>query len=69
MFKKNPNYWVTGKPYVDGLTIKSIDDNTARLNALLSGQIDAMAQLPTAQAKAHQDTGDITVLVAPRRRP
>ena len=38
---------------------------TARLNALLSGQIDAMAQLPTAQAKAHQDTGDITVLIAP----
>ena len=64
-FKTNPNYWVTGKPYVDALTINSIDDNTARLNALLSGQIDAMAQLPTAQAKAHQDTGDITVLVAP----
>ena len=65
VFKKNPNYWVTGKPYVDGLTIKSIDDNNARLNALLSGEIDAMAQLPTAQAKAHQDTGDITVLIAP----
>jgi peptide/nickel transport system substrate-binding protein len=64
-FKKNPNYWVTGKPYVDGLTIQSIDDNNARLNALLSGQIDAMAQLPTPQAKAHQATGDITVLVAP----
>jgi peptide/nickel transport system substrate-binding protein len=64
-FKANPNYWVAGKPYVDGLTIQSIDDNTARLNALLSGQIDVMAQLPTAQAKAHQDTGDITVLVAP----
>ena len=30
VFKKNPNYWVTGKPYVDGLTIKSIDDNNAR---------------------------------------
>jgi len=64
-FKKNPNYWVTGKPYVDALTIQSIDDNTARLNALLNGDIDAMAQLPTAQAKAHQSTGDITVLIAP----
>jgi peptide/nickel transport system substrate-binding protein len=64
-FKKNPNYWVTGKPYVDALTIQSIDDNTARLNALLNGDIDAMAQLPTPQAKAHQSTGDITVLIAP----
>ena len=65
VFVKNPNYWVSGKPYVDSLTIDSIDDNTARLNALLSNQIDAMAQLPTQQAKAHAATGDITVLVAP----
>jgi peptide/nickel transport system substrate-binding protein len=65
VFKKNPNYWQNGKPYVDSLVIQSIDDNTARLNALLSGQIDAMAQMPSADAKAHQATGDITVLIAP----
>src|SRR5262249_47774377 len=65
VFKKNPNYWQTGKPYVDQLIIQSIDDNTARLNALLSGEIDAMAQMPSADAKAHQATGDITVLIAP----
>jgi peptide/nickel transport system substrate-binding protein len=64
-YVKNPNYWVSGKPYVDSLKIVSIDDNTARLNALLSNQIDAMAQLPTQQAKAHAATGDITVLTAP----
>ena len=54
VFKKNPNYWVSGQPYVDELKIISIDDPTARLNALLNGDIDAMAQLPTAQAKAHR---------------
>jgi peptide/nickel transport system substrate-binding protein len=64
VFKRNPNYWANGKPYVDELKITSIDDNTARLNALLSGQIDGMAQLPTADAKAHQSTGDITVLTS-----
>ncbi|MDX6597687.1 MAG: peptide/nickel transport system substrate-binding protein, partial [Gaiellales bacterium] len=64
-FVKNPNYWVSGKPYVDSLKIVAIDDNNARLNALLSKQIDAMAQLPTQQAKAHSATGDITVLAAP----
>jgi peptide/nickel transport system substrate-binding protein len=62
VFKKNPNYWVSGKPYVDQLTITSITDPTARLNALLSGDIDALAQLPTAQAKAHASTGDMVVL-------
>lgn len=65
VFVKNPNYWMTGQPYVDALKIVSISDDTARLNALLSGQIDAMAQLPYAEAKAHQATGDIVVLVAP----
>jgi peptide/nickel transport system substrate-binding protein len=65
VFVKNPDYWVSGKPYVDSLSITSIDDNNARLNALLSNQIDAMAQLPTQQAKAHQATGDITVFAAP----
>jgi peptide/nickel transport system substrate-binding protein len=65
VYGKNPNYWVSGKPYVDSLKIQNIDDNTARLNALLSGQIDVMGQLPTQQAKAHASTGDITVLRAP----
>jgi peptide/nickel transport system substrate-binding protein len=64
VFTKNSDYWMTGVPYVDSLKISSISDDTARLNALLSGQIDAMAQLPYAEAKAHQATGDIVVLVA-----
>lgn len=64
LFSKNPNYWMSGEPYVDAIKISSISDDTARLNALLSGQIDAMAQLPYAQAKAHQATGDIVVLTA-----
>ena len=64
LFSKNANYWMTGEPYVDAIKIVSISDDSARLNALLSGQIDAMAQLPYAQAKAHQATGDIVVLVA-----
>ncbi len=69
VFQANPNYWVTGKPYVKTLKIISFDDTTARLNALLSGEIQAMAQLPTADAKAHSTTGDITVLSGPSPQP
>ena len=65
VFTKNPDYWVTGKPYVDSLKIVAISDTTARLNALLSGEIEGMGFLPAAQAKAHKATGDITVLDAP----
>jgi peptide/nickel transport system substrate-binding protein len=64
VFTRNANYWGHGGPYVDSLKIVSISDPTARLNALLSGQIDAMAQMAYAQAKAHQATRDIKVLVA-----
>ena len=64
VFKRNPNYWVTNKPYLDSLKIVAISDPTARLNALLSGQIDAMAQLQPQQAKAHASSGDMQVFVA-----
>jgi peptide/nickel transport system substrate-binding protein len=64
VFTRNHDYWVSGKPYVDTLKIVSISDPTARLNALLSGQVDAMAQMAYADAKAHKASGDIHVLVA-----
>lgn len=65
VFSRNPHYWGSGGPYVDTLKIVSINDNSARLNALLAGQIDAMAQMAYAEAKAHKATGDIAVLTAP----
>jgi peptide/nickel transport system substrate-binding protein len=62
---RNPDYWDDPKPYVDSLVIQSIDDNTARLNALLAGELDLMAQLPYAQAAAQKEQGQIALLDAP----
>lgn len=62
--KRNPSYWEEGKPYVDEWQDISIDDNAARLNALLAGEIDMMSQLPFAQAKDQQQRGEIQVLAA-----
>ncbi len=42
VFVKNPHYWQTGKPHVDQLVIIDFPDNTARVNALLGGQVDAI---------------------------
>ena len=61
---RNPNYWDEGKPYVDEWEDISIDDNAARLNALLAGEIDMMSQLPFAQAKQQQELGEIQVISA-----
>ncbi len=65
VFVRNPNYWQTGKPYVDSLEIISINDDSARLNALQSGQIDAMDSLAFPDAKANLSGGStINVLNA-----
>ena len=64
LFLRNPNYWVSGRPYVDELEQISIPDNAARLNALLSGQIDALEFLDFAQAKALRHDKRVHLVVA-----
>jgi peptide/nickel transport system substrate-binding protein len=57
VFVRNPNYWRSGQPYVDKVTIIDFPDDTARVNALLGGQVDAIDQLPLGQinvVKANQ---------------
>ncbi len=48
-FAANPNYWGEG-PYVDEVVTIDINDDTARVNALLGGQIDVMSGVPYDQA-------------------
>lgn len=36
---RNPNYWKENRPYLDGFDFIAISDNSARVNALLAGQI------------------------------
>jgi peptide/nickel transport system substrate-binding protein len=62
---RNEDYWEEGKPYVDEWEDISISDNAARLNALLSGEIDMMSQIEPTQAKAHLERGEIQILRAP----
>jgi len=51
---RNPNYWRTGEPHFDQITIIDFNDSTAQVNALLGGQIDAMTDLPASQVKVLQ---------------
>jgi peptide/nickel transport system substrate-binding protein len=43
--KRNPNYWKPGRGNVDRFEVTVINDGTARLNALISGQIDVMNRI------------------------
>ena len=46
---KNENYWRSGQPYFDEVRIINFPSDAAKVNALLSGQIDAMTDVPFAQ--------------------
>ncbi|MEJ7706122.1 MAG: ABC transporter substrate-binding protein [Nocardioidaceae bacterium] len=50
--ERNPNYWRSGEPYFDTVTITNFADSTAQVNALLGGQIDAMTDVPASQVQA-----------------
>jgi len=50
--------------FVDQITITELADPGARVNALLSGQVDAIAALPGAQVKSLESNKELTVLNA-----
>ena len=39
---KNPDYWQTGKPYLDQVVMRIITDHESRYAALASGEVDVM---------------------------
>lgn len=41
-FKRNPNYWKTGRPYFDSVTLLCIIDPSARSSALMTGQVHVL---------------------------
>ena len=53
-----------GAAYVDDVTVIEFADETARVNALSSGDVEAISQLPTAQVKVVEGAGGLTVLNA-----
>src|SRR6266487_992809 len=55
--ERNPNYWRSGEPYFDAVTVTDFSDSTAQVNGLLGGQIDAMTDLPASQVKVVQSRG------------
>lgn len=49
VFVRNPNYFISELPYLDSLKIIDYPDANARFNAFLSGQVDAIDSVPSAQ--------------------
>jgi len=62
---RNPNYWRTGQPYFDKVVIIDFPDDTARVNALLGGQVDAITDVPPAQVAVVNGHSGTKVLESP----
>ncbi len=48
--KRNPDYWKAGRAHADFIDITVINDDTARTNALVSGETDVMNRVNVRQA-------------------
>lgn len=53
------DYWDEGKPYLDKLTIKVMDDENVRINALKSGEIDFANELSPNNVKSLENDPNI----------
>jgi peptide/nickel transport system substrate-binding protein len=63
--ERNPNYWRSGQPYFDQVVIIDFPDDTARVNALLGGQVDAITDVPPAQVAVVNGHSGTKVLESP----
>jgi peptide/nickel transport system substrate-binding protein len=62
--KRNPNYWRSGQPYFDQVSIVDYADANSQVNALLSSQVDAITDIPFAQVNVAKSNGGLAVLVS-----
>jgi peptide/nickel transport system substrate-binding protein len=62
VFVRNANYWKSGHPYLDSVTIRDFQDGDAVQNALVSGSIHCTGQLTGSQMKILQKTSGITAV-------
>jgi peptide/nickel transport system substrate-binding protein len=58
------HYFRHGQPYVDGIELLGISDTTARINALVSGTVDAASAVPPSQIGVLRSRG-LETLIAP----
>lgn len=65
VFQANPDYWESGKPYVDKLVVdSSFTDNNAIFNALLSGKINLFPTLPLVTAREQLSSKQVQILAS-----
>lgn len=65
---RNPNYHKPDRPHLDEIEMISIPDSTARLNALLTGEVDVIDDVDTRNVPMVEGSADFGVLRVPSLR-
>lgn len=60
-FTKNPYYWQEGKPYIDKLVYKLIEDDSQAINQLKAGEVHAIESLALQNANEIKEGSDTDV--------
>jgi peptide/nickel transport system substrate-binding protein len=63
-FVRFPNYWRKGEPYVDELVIIDFTEPTAKVNALVGGQVEAINNVPFGQLTSIQGNGNLKAVIS-----
>ena len=58
---RNPNYWKTGQPYLDGVTITKVADDNARVLQIKSAQVDVAVPIQTSGLESLKDASGVTL--------
>ncbi|MDI3385067.1 ABC transporter substrate-binding protein [Streptomyces sp. B-S-A8] len=61
VFRRNPDYW-EGAPHLDELEIVVANEESARINALLGGQVEYAHELNPTTGRAHEGRGRIEIV-------
>lgn len=61
VFRRNDAYW-DGAPHLDELELVVVNEESARVNALLGGQIEYAHELAPTTARAHEGKGQIEIV-------
>jgi len=64
VFVRNENYWDHPKPYVDSVTIIDLTDDATRVNALVSGAVDAIDSVPYSLLPSVQANPSLDALIS-----
>lgn len=65
VFARNPQYWQADVPYVDSVVINDLTDDTARVNALLGGEVHVIDGLLATQLPVVEGQDDLRVVRSP----